>query len=57
MSASNTPLFVVCNRASGSGDTDEARAQIEGVLATVWREHKFFLVEDPKELPTIAEEL
>ncbi|MDX2054980.1 MAG: diacylglycerol kinase family protein [Polyangiaceae bacterium] len=54
MISSHTPLFIVCNRASGSGDTDEARTQIEGVLTAAQREHEFLLVEDPKELPGIA---
>jgi len=54
MTTSDTPLFVVCNRASGSGDTDEARAKIERVLTAARREHELFLVEDPKELPMIA---
>lgn len=54
MITSDTPLFIVCNRASGSGDTNQARAQIEGVLTAAQREHEFLLVEDPKELAAVA---
>jgi diacylglycerol kinase family enzyme len=49
-----TPLHIVCNAASGSGDASEAKQQIEQVLTAAGRRHDFILVDDPGRLPEIA---
>jgi len=45
-----TPLFIVINGSSGSGDADQARQQIADVLRVAQREHHFVTVSDPKRL-------
>jgi diacylglycerol kinase family enzyme len=51
----DTPLHIVCNAGSGSGDAQEARQQIEQILSTAGRRHSFILIDDPSHLPQIAE--
>jgi diacylglycerol kinase family enzyme len=52
---SNTPLHIICNASSGSGDAAEARQQIEQVLASAGRQHEFIMIDDPQRLPEIAQ--
>jgi diacylglycerol kinase family enzyme len=49
-----TPLLIVLNYASGSGDGRADQAIIERILTEAGRPHRFFVVEDPKQLPQIA---
>jgi diacylglycerol kinase family enzyme len=49
-----TPLFIVMNVASGSGDAQRSRLQMQQILAGAKRKHQFFLVHDPKQLPALA---
>jgi diacylglycerol kinase family enzyme len=49
-----TPFLIVLNYASGSGDGRADQAVIERILAEAGRPHRFFVVEDPKQLPRIA---
>jgi diacylglycerol kinase family enzyme len=53
-SLENTPLFIICNAGSGSGDAQEARQPIEQVLAAARRQHEFMMIDDPAHLPEIA---
>jgi diacylglycerol kinase family enzyme len=45
-----TPLFIVINAGSGSGDADQARHQIADVLRASGRQHHFLPVSDPRRL-------
>jgi len=47
---SQTPLFIVINAGSGSGDADQARHQIADVLRAANREHHFVTISDPKRI-------
>jgi diacylglycerol kinase family enzyme len=48
------PLHIICNAGSGSSDAQEARQQIEDVLASARRPHDFILVDDPARLPEMT---
>ena len=50
----DTPLFIVMNAASGSGDANDARSQISAVLERAGRHYEFLLIDDPARLPEIA---
>lgn len=47
---SRTPLFIVINGGSGSGDAEQARQQIADVLRAAKREHHFITISDPKRI-------
>jgi diacylglycerol kinase family enzyme len=49
-----TPLHIVCNASSGSGNASEERQQMEQILAAAGRRHEFILIEDPQQLPAVA---
>jgi len=49
------PLFVVMNAGSGHGDTQAAITIVREKLAQSGRPHEIFLVENPQQLPTLAE--
>jgi len=50
----SSPLYIVLNAASGSGDTDDAFQAIERVLTSAGRAHEILRVEDPAQLSQIA---
>jgi diacylglycerol kinase family enzyme len=52
--ASDAPFHIVSNAGSGSKDAKESRQQIEDILSGAGRRHEFILIEDPKQLPSIA---
>jgi diacylglycerol kinase family enzyme len=45
-----TPLFIVMNSRSGSGDAQEARQTMQGILQEAGQAHEFVLVERPGDL-------
>jgi diacylglycerol kinase family enzyme len=51
----DTPLFIVMNAASGSGDAHTERERIETTLREAGQRHTVFAVENPRELPRIAQ--
>jgi diacylglycerol kinase family enzyme len=52
--APDAPFHIVCNAASGSKDSHEARQQIEAILAAAHRRHEFILIENPAQIATVA---
>lgn len=53
--AQNAPLFIVLNQASGSGDPDRVEASIRRSLEGRGREHEILRVDDPAQLPALAQ--
>ena len=53
--AQDAPLFIVLNQASGSGDPDRVEASIRRSLEGRSREHEILRVDDPAQLPTLAQ--
>jgi diacylglycerol kinase family enzyme len=53
--STDTPFFIVFNRASGSGDGPAAQTEMQQILTTNKRGHEFFVVEDPKQVRRLAE--
>lgn len=51
----DTPLFIVMNAQSGSGDADEARKQMAGILTSARQAHEFVLVERPADIERQAQ--
>jgi len=49
------PLFVVMNAGSGHGDTQHAIDIVRQKLSQSGRQHEIYLVENPKQLPALAE--
>jgi diacylglycerol kinase family enzyme len=49
-----TPLVVVMNARSGSGDADEARAQMRQIFENAGQAHEFLLIDRPENIPAIA---
>lgn len=50
-----TPLYIVLNSASGSGDAREAHSQMVEILEAAGRQFEFLFVENPAHLPQIAQ--
>lgn len=48
------PLSIVFNIASGSGDAERSRQEMQQILQEAKREHEFFLVRNPKQLHQLA---
>jgi diacylglycerol kinase family enzyme len=48
--ASDTPLFIVFNAASGAGDKQKIQADIASVLREAGRHHEFFLADRPEKI-------
>lgn len=51
----NTPFYVVLNAASGSGDAREAQTKIAETMQGARRRCEFLVVENPAQLPDIAQ--
>jgi len=49
------PLFVVMNASSGHGDTQNEINIVREKLAQSGRQHEIYLVENPQQLPQLAE--
>jgi diacylglycerol kinase family enzyme len=49
-----TPLFIVMNARSGSGDAEEAEAQMREVFETAGQAHEFLRVDQPDSIPGVA---
>lgn len=49
-----TPFHIVFNPASGKGNAEDARRQMEQVLEQAGRRFQFYTVDDPKQLTAIA---
>jgi diacylglycerol kinase family enzyme len=49
------PLFIVVNAGSGRGDTEQRRAAIQYVLQEADRRYELFVVDDARQLPTVAQ--
>jgi diacylglycerol kinase family enzyme len=49
-----TPLFIVMNARSGSGDAQEDRQKMEAILTAARQAHQFILVDRPEDLPNQA---
>jgi diacylglycerol kinase family enzyme len=49
-----TPLFIVFNGASGSGDAEQARARMHELLCAANRRHEFLLVRNSRQLGELA---
>lgn len=52
--APDAPFHIVSNAGSGSKDAREARQQIEAVLSAAHRRHEFMLIENPRQLASVA---
>lgn len=52
--APDAPYHIVSNAGSGSKDAREGRQEIEEILSAAGRPHEFILIEDPRELATVA---
>lgn len=52
--ASDAPLFIVLNQASGNGDADEVEASVRARLDRAGRRYEILRVDDPGELPQLA---
>lgn len=52
----DTPLFIVLNHGSGSGDGHTAHLQMQELLTEQGRRHEFFVVRDPRQISKIAEQ-
>ena len=50
----HAPLFIVLNPGSGAGDSEEAAAQISGVLAAAGRAHQVLRVDRHQGVPALA---
>jgi diacylglycerol kinase family enzyme len=48
------PVFIVLNAGSGRGDTERRRAAVQQVLEEADRRYKLFVVDDSRQLPTVA---
>ncbi|MGY8524483.1 diacylglycerol/lipid kinase family protein [Paracidovorax citrulli] len=49
------PLFIVFNGGSGSDDAEQTRSTIEQRLSEAGRDYTFFVVDQPKQLPQVAQ--
>ena len=49
------PLFIVLNAGSGQGDTEARRAAIQHILEEADRRYELFVVDDARQLPTVAQ--
>ena len=52
----DSPIYIVANAASGSGDAARAHEQIAQVLEAQGRRHEFLLIDDPERVPAVARE-
>lgn len=50
-----TPLFIVMNSRSGSGDADETRQKIHAILESAGQAHEFVLIEQPGDVAKQAQ--
>jgi diacylglycerol kinase family enzyme len=53
-SEDNGPLFIVLNAGSGRGDARARQATIQGVLEDAGRRHEFLIVEDSRQIASVA---
>jgi len=51
---SDTPLFIVFNAASGSGDKEKNQADMSRILSEGKRRHEFFMIERPDQITALA---
>lgn len=50
----DTPFYIVLNARSGAGKAIECREQMQEILTRERRPHQFFLIEEPRQIESIA---
>lgn len=50
----DTPFYIVLNARSGSGNAAQCRAQMQEILEAERKPHQFFVIEQPRQIETIA---
>lgn len=50
----DTPFYIVLNARSGAGKAQECREEMEQILRSAGQRHEFMMVEDPKQITSIA---
>ncbi|MET0384550.1 MAG: diacylglycerol kinase family protein [Polyangiales bacterium] len=53
-STTDLPLSIVMNVASGSGEPERRRREMQEILTAAGRKHEFFLVRDPRQVHQVA---
>jgi diacylglycerol kinase family enzyme len=51
----STPLLIIMNARSGSGDAQEAHQQMQAIFQEAGQAHEFLLIDRPDNIPKIAE--